>query len=240
MTLFCALPTPAIIPAGLKAKAIRFTLLNYAILSAVLFIPARTLDFWQGWAYVAVSVALPIATTLYFLRYDPHALARRFLRGEKLNAQKFVMFFAKVAYGWGIFLSGLDFRFGWTRERFGPVPWWVSVITLAVILCGHAWFIFVLKSNPYAASIIRTETGQIISAAGPYRVVRHPMYLGMIVTWLATPFALGSLVTVPIFAVIIPAFAARLLFEEKFLRRELPGYADYCRQTRWRLIPFIW
>jgi protein-S-isoprenylcysteine O-methyltransferase Ste14 len=240
MRLFLALPTPVIIPNGLIAKTIRFIVSSFVILSAVLFIPAHTLDFWQAWAYMAVSESLPIAAVLYFYHRDPQALARRLLRAETLSAQKIVMFLVKIAYVWGILLSGLDFRFGWTREHFGPVPWWISVLALIVILCAHVWFIIVLKSNPYAASIIHTEAGQTISAIGPYHVVRHPMYLGMMVTWLATPFALGSLVTVPIFAVIIPTFAVRLLFEEKFLQRELPGYADYCRRTRWRLLPFVW
>lgn len=104
----------------------------------------------------------------------------------------------------------------------------------------HAWFIAVLQANSFASSIIRVETGQTIAVTGPYRFVRHPMYLGMIVSWLVVPPALGSLVSLPVSCPIIPLFALRLLHEEKFLACELPGYSEYCRQTPWRLVPYLW
>lgn len=230
-----ASPTPE-----LKSKAIRLILLNAVSIPLLVFLPAQTLDYWQGWAFVAMSVTLPVSTILYFYKRDPEALARRFLRREKLGPQKVIIFFVKVAYVAGMVLAGLDYCSGWTHVRFGPVPWWLSVAALAVIVASHIWFIYVLRANPFAAVIIQTETSQTISAVGPYRIIRHPMYLGMILGWLAAPLALGSLVALPIFALIIPIFTWRLLHEEKFLRRELPGYADYCRQTPWRLIPYIW
>jgi protein-S-isoprenylcysteine O-methyltransferase Ste14 len=96
-----------------------------------------------------------------------------------------------------------------------------------------------MKANRFAASIIQVEAGQTIAAVGPYRLVRHPMYLGVIVTWLATPLALGSDITLPVFALVIPIIIFRLLNEENMLRRELPGYAEYCRHNRCRLIPFV-
>lgn len=97
-----------------------------------------------------------------------------------------------------------------------------------------------LKSNRFAASVIQIKTGQTIAAAGPYRWVRHPMYFGGVVSWLASPLALGSFVTMPCFLLAIPVLMGRLLDEEKMLRRELPGYGEYCPRTRHRLFPFLW
>jgi protein-S-isoprenylcysteine O-methyltransferase Ste14 len=233
-------PNSAPLPAGLKTKAVRTVLANLLPLPVVLFIPAGTVKFWQAWAYITVSVVYALCVVLYFYNRDPQALARRMLRSEKILAQKFLIFMTKGLWIFSLVLTGLDFRFGWTRAHIGPIPWWLSVVALAIIMGADIWFIAVLKANSFAASIIQVEEGQIIVASGPYRMVRHPMYLGFIVRWLAAPLALGSLVTMPVFSLIVPFMTLRLLNEEKFLHRELPGYSDYCRQVTWRLIPFVW
>lgn len=230
-----ASPTPE-----LKRKTIGLILISALSIPALVFLPAQTLDYWQGWAFAAVALVQPVGTALYFYKRDPEALARRLLRREKLGVQRIIIFLVKLLYVGGLALAGLDFCAGWTRARFGVMPWWLSVAALAVLVASHLWFIYVLRANPFGAAIIHTESNQTICAAGPYRLIRHPMYSGMILGWLATPLALGSLVALPVFALIIPIFAWRLLNEETFLRRELPGYADYCRQTPYRLIPYIW
>ena len=97
-----------------------------------------------------------------------------------------------------------------------------------------------MKANPFAASVIQVEARQTIADTGPYRLIRHPMYAGTIVLWFALPLALGSLVALPAFVLLIPLFILRLLNEEKILRRDLPGYAEFCQRTRYRLIPFVW
>jgi protein-S-isoprenylcysteine O-methyltransferase Ste14 len=100
--------------------------------------------------------------------------------------------------------------------------------------------LWVMKANTFAASTIRVEARQTVISGGPYSVVRHPMYLGGIVMFLATPLALGSYVSLPVFALVIPLYIFRLLNEEKVLREELVGYPEYCSRTRSRLIPFVW
>jgi protein-S-isoprenylcysteine O-methyltransferase Ste14 len=235
-----ALKVPDPLPAGLKAKLVRPVLVSVLLLPALLFVSAGTVKFWQGWAYVTLAVAYSLFVMIYFYWRDRRALARRMLRGEKIFTQKLLMLMASALWVFSFILAGLDFRFGWTRAHIGSLPWWFSVMGLAVVAGADVWFVAVLKANSFAASIIRVEEGQTIAATGPYRIVRHPMYLGFIVRWLATPLALGSLVTIPAFCLIIPLMTLRLLNEEKFLGRELPGYSDYCRQTPWRLVPFVW
>jgi protein-S-isoprenylcysteine O-methyltransferase Ste14 len=210
------------------------------ILPVVLFFPAGTVKFWQGWAFLVVSLLAPILMTVYFHRRDPQLLERRLLRREKISAQKFLMLLMKLLYVSALMIAGLDYRLGWTRTATGPVPAWLTVLALAVMLAGHFWFVWVLEANRFAASVIQIEAGQVIAAGGPYRFVRHPMYLGGVVSWLAAPLALGSFVTLPFFALVIPLLVFRLLNEEKMLRRDLPGYAEYCQRTRHRLIPFVW
>ena len=97
-----------------------------------------------------------------------------------------------------------------------------------------------LKTNSFAASTIRVESGQRVISTGPYRMVRHPMYLGVDLMALFTPLALGSYFALPAFALLIPMIVLRLLNEEKLLRQDLPGYSEYCLRTPFRLVPFVW
>jgi protein-S-isoprenylcysteine O-methyltransferase Ste14 len=97
-----------------------------------------------------------------------------------------------------------------------------------------------LKSNSFAASTIRVESEQRVISTGPYGVVPHPRYLGVDIWLLFTPLALGSYFALPVFVLLIPLIVLRLLNEEKILRQELPGYADYCLHTRFRLVPLLW
>jgi len=207
---------------------------------AVLFLSAGTFRFWQAWALIGVTFAGQLGVAIYFYRHDPQALARRTLRTERIGAQKLIMLFSKALYAFCFILAGLDFRFGWTRAHIGPLPWWLSIVALGVVALTEFWFIAVLTANRFGSSIIQVEDGQRVAVTGPYRFVRHPMYAGWVVKWLATPVALGSLAALPAFCLIIPIFALRLLNEEKFLTRELPGYTEYCRQIRWRLVPYVW
>jgi protein-S-isoprenylcysteine O-methyltransferase Ste14 len=114
------------------------------------------------------------------------------------------------------------------------------LLAQALIFGGFLLVIWVMKVNSFAARTIQVEEGQKVISTGPYSVVRHPMYTGSLVLWLFTPLALSSYVAWPAFALLIPFYFFRLLNEEKFLRRELPGYSEYCLRTRYRLIPFIW
>ncbi len=102
-------------------------------------------------------------------------------------------------------------------------------------------FIFlVFRENSYAGRTVQVDEGQKVISSGPYSIIRHPMYLGSIAMYSAIPVALGSLWALPFFLVMIPVLVFRLLNEEEVLRRDLPGYTEYCRKVRYRLVPFIW
>jgi protein-S-isoprenylcysteine O-methyltransferase Ste14 len=233
-------PTPMPDKARLREKIVRRLFLRSLFLPLALFAPANTVNFWQGWAFLAATVALPSGLEIYFYHRDPQVLARRLLRREKSRLQKIIMLFARVLYIVILVLAGWDFQFGWTRHFVCPLPLWLTILALAIIVITDFWFAFVLQANRFAASVIQVEVGQTIAAVGPYRFVRHPMYAGMVLKWLAIAPALGSFIVWPLCCLIIPIFILRLLDEEKMLRRELPGYSEYYRQTPWRLVPFIW
>jgi protein-S-isoprenylcysteine O-methyltransferase Ste14 len=97
----------------------------------------------------------------------------------------------------------------------------------------------VLRFNTFAGSIVQVEAGQGVISSGPYRMVRHPMYSSFLLFYFLTPFALGSYLAVPVFLLLVPVLVYRLLQEEKFLAQGLPGYAEYCAEVRYRLIPFV-
>lgn len=221
---------------GKLVRGILARLVGLAVLFAlVLFLPAGSLGYWAAWAYIAV-IGVPFTVVLaYFLRRDPAFLERRIRMKEKETTQKAVVAVSSFLFLAGFVVSALDFRFGWS-----DVPLWAVVAADALVMAGYGFVFLVFRENSYASRIVEVERSQKVVSTGPYGVIRHPMYTGIIVMYLATPVALGSWWGIlPILSTPI-ALVVRLLNEEKVLRRGLPGYARYCRKVRWRLVPGIW
>ena len=210
------------------------------ILMVALFIPAGTWGFWQGWAYIGCHCVAVLVFVVHFHYRDPQLLARRMLRKEKVGQQKIILLLLKLNFVLMLMLCGLDHRQGWTLSWLAPVPAWLTLLALALI-GGCQFLLFqVMNANRFAASIIQIEASQSIADTGPYQFVRHPMYAVSIAQSCLTPLALGSFIVWPMFALIIPILVWRLLNEETMLRRDLPGYAEYCERTRYRLVPRVW
>jgi protein-S-isoprenylcysteine O-methyltransferase Ste14 len=182
--------------------------------------------------------AFAVSALGYFYKHDLQLIERR-LRGgwgqETVREQKLIMKLVPAIMLIAFPLPGLDHRFGWSHT-----PLWLTVVAEASVLGGCLMIFWTLKSNSFAASTIRVESAQRVISTGLYGVVRHPMYLGAAIWLLFTPLALGSYFALPVFALLIPLIVFRLLNEEKVLRQELPGYADYCLHTRFRLVPCLW
>jgi protein-S-isoprenylcysteine O-methyltransferase Ste14 len=225
---------------NLTARAGRRLIATLAALAFLLFVPAGSLRFWQAWTFLAVMGTLWTYFFVDLLRHNPQLLERRLRSKESEPVQKLLLkVFSALLYV-GFVTAGLDFRFGWSQRRFGGVP--IGAVAAAQLAGALAyWLVFlVMRANSFAGSTIEVEEGQPVIESGPYAWVRHPMYLGMAVSALAAPLALGSYVALPVFALIVPVLMARLTEEEKTLQRQLAGYAEYCARTRFRLVPWIW
>lgn len=208
------------------------------VVPAMLFGCASSVKFWQGWAWLAVLLLPFLAFMSYLYRHDPKLFERRMRVKEKISAQMFIQAAGYLVFLASWVLAGLDHRFGWSRTALGPVPVWLTLLSDVWILGGLLLMVWAMGVNSFAARTIQVEAGQTVVCSGPYRFVRHPMYLGGAMMFLANPLA--SWIALPVSALVILVLAVRLLSEERLLRHELPGYAEYCLHTRFRLVPLIW
>ena len=222
----------------LYLKAALRLLLLPILLAIVLFVPAGTLDYWEAWLFIAVFFLCSVAITIYLAVRDPQLLARRMKAGPRAEtepAQKIIMVLVIAGFTAAIVVAALDRRFGWSA-----VPAAVVILGDLLVVLAHVAFYVVFRANTFAASTIRLSENQTVISTGPYAIVRHPMYSGALILMVGMPLALGSWWgLVPM----VPSLAGlvwRIIDEERFLCRNLPGYADYMRTVRWRLVPFVW
>src|SRR5882672_9132709 len=221
-------------------RALRSSIYGFLAMAALLFVPAGTLDYWQAYVFMAVFVGGSAAITVYLAIKDPKLLERRMNVGptaEKEPTQKIIMVFALLGFIALLVVPALDRRF---RFMWSSVPPWVSVTGDLLVALGFLLVYFVIRENSYAASTIQVAEGQTVISTGPYAVVRHPMYAGVLPLLIGTPLALGSWWGLGALIFFMPALIWRLLDEERFLHKNLPGYTEYTRKVRYRLVPFVW
>src|SRR5215470_1694087 len=209
----------------LYIRAVRSTILGAVVMAALLFLSAGTLNYWQGWVFFAVFFVASSAIGVYLAIYNPILLERRMSVGptaEKETSQKIIASIALLGFIALLVFPALDHRFGWS-----PVPPYVSVAGDVLVALGFLLTFIVILENDYAASTIQVVEGQKVVSTGLYAYVRHPMYAGVLPMLVGIPLALGSWWGVFGLVIIVPAIIWRLLDEEKFLHKNLPGYTDY-------------
>jgi protein-S-isoprenylcysteine O-methyltransferase Ste14 len=207
------------------------------ILVACLFLPAGAWNYWQGWVFLVVFELCAQAFGVYFLVNDRKAIERRVWVGptaEREPAQKIISALIIASFIAACIVPAFDHRFGWS-----PVAPAVSILGDALVAFSFLIFFLVLQANRYAASTIQVEEGQPVISSGPYALVRHPIYSAALLLIVGIPLALRSGWGVLLLVPFLPALLWRLLDEERFFRRNLPGYAPYTQQAPHRLIPAI-
>ena len=220
---------------SLAVKAIIRFLSALFIIGSILFIPAGTFKYWNGWLFIA-SIFIPMIVVLtYLLIKDPELLEKRFKTKEKEKEQKFIQKVGIVPTLIGFVLPGFDYRFNWSN-----VPTWLVIIATILVVSGYILFIIVMRQNSYASRVIEIQQNQKVIDYGLYSKVRHPMYIAAIIIMLSSPLGLGSyyaLIPMALYPLII---IFRIKIEEEVLKKGLAGYEEYLKKVKYRLIPLIW
>jgi protein-S-isoprenylcysteine O-methyltransferase Ste14 len=208
------------------------------VMGLLLFVPAGTVDYWQGWVYLSIFLGASALITLYLMRRDPALLERR-LRGgptaEKRRAQKFIQLCTSIAFIALLVVPAFDRRFGWSA-----VPLAAVVAGQLLVAIGFCLIALVYRANTFTSATIEVAENQKVISTGPYAIVRHPMYASASLYLLGTPLALGSYWGLVPTVAMMPFLIWRLFDEERFLANNLPGYTEYQKRVRHRLVPLLW
>ena len=216
-------------------EAIIKFLLGVVLIWLLIFLPAGTLNYFNGWLFMIVLFVPMFIAGIIMMIKNPSLLASRLDAKEKQKEQGIVIKLSGLMFVVGFILAGLDFRYGWIK-----LPSWLPYIFAILFILGYILFGFVLKQNTYLSRTIKVEEGQTVVDTGLYGVVRHPMYMATLLMFLSMPLILGSLVSFFVFLVYPILIGIRAVNEEKLLEKELKGYKEYKQKVKYRIIPFIW
>ena len=220
---------------NLFLEAIIKFLFGVVLVGALIFLPAGTLRFSSGWLLMGILFVPMFCAGLVMLAKDPNLLKSRLKAKETQRQQDLVVKLSGLMFIAGFVVAGLDFRFGWL-----VLPGWVKWVAAALFLIAYLLYAEVLRENSYLSRTIEVQEGQHVVDTGLYGIVRHPMYAVTLLLFLSMPLVLGSAISFLCFLPYPFLIAKRLLNEEAFLEKELPGYTEYKQKVKYRLIPGIW
>ena len=205
------------------------------LVGLILFLPAGTLNYPGGWLFCGLLFIPMLILGIVLWRKAPALLKKRLRSKEKLSAQKSVIGLSLLMFVGGFSLAGLDFRFGWTA-----VPGWLVIAASCLLLLSYGLYGEVMRENAWLSRTVEVQEGQQVVDSGLYGIVRHPMYAVTTVLFLSIPLVLGSWIAFAVFLVYPALMVKRIRSEEQLLEAELPGYTDYQKKVKYRMIPFLW
>ncbi len=212
----------------------KFTL-GAALVGALVFVPAGTLEYCEGWLFMGILFVPMFLAGIFMMVKSPELLRKRLNAREKQGGQSLVIKLSGLMFVAGFILAGLSHRLGWL-----PLPDWVSYTAAGAFLIGYLLYAEVLRENAWLSRTIEVQAGQKVIDTGLYGIVRHPMYSATVLLFLAMPLMLGSIISFFVFLLYPILIAARIKGEEKLLEAELPGYGEYKKKVKYRLLPYVW
>ena len=210
-------------------------LMGLVLVGLLIFLPAGTLCFFNGWLLVAVLFVPMLIAGVVMAVCSPQLLKKRLNTKEKESEQKSVVAMSGIMFIAAFVVAGLNYRYVWT-----VMPSWIVWSAVALFLLSYAMYAEVMRENAYLSRTIEVQEGQTVIETGLYGIVRHPMYSATILLFLSMPLVLGSLPSFVIMLVYIPLIVKRIKNEEKVLLAGLDGYEAYCGKVKYRLLPFVW
>lgn len=216
-------------------SAITKYLLGIILIGLLLFLPAGSFHYWNGWLFMAILFIPMLIMGIVMIIYNPELLVKRLLAKEKESEQKKVVLLSGLMFLLGFILAGLNYRFNWFT-----LPKTVVVISSVIFILSYILYMEVLRENTYLSRTIEVFENQKVVDTGLYKIVRHPMYLATLFLFLSIPLVLGSLISFIVFMFYPLIIIKRIRNEEKVLERELKGYKEYQSKVKYRIIPYIW
>ena len=219
----------------LFVKAITKFLSGLILVGLLLFLPAGTFAYPQGWLLMGILFVPMFIAGLIMMKKSPELLRKRLNVKEEQAEQKAVIALSGLMFLASFIVAGLNFRFGWIR-----LPLWVSYAAALLFLAGYVLYAEVLRENVWLSRTVEVQENQKVIDTGLYGIVRHPMYSATLLLFISMPLVLGSVYSFLIFLMYPFIIAKRIKGEEEFLEKELCGYREYKQKVKYRLIPFIW
>ena len=221
--------------AKLFATALTKFAVGVAVIGLLLFLPAGTINWWQGWLFMGILFVPMFVAGLVMMAKAPDLLRKRLDAKEEEGEQKAVLTLSALMFMATFVVAGLGVRFGWPQ-----LPDWASCAGAVVFLAAYALYAEVMRENAYLSRTIEVQGGQRVVDTGLYGIVRHPMYSATLLLFLSMPIVLGSPFSFVIMLAYLPIIAKHIRNEEKVLADGLEGYAEYLTRVKWRLIPHVW
>ena len=219
----------------LFAQAITKVISGLLLVGFLLFLPAGSFLYWNGWLLIAVLFVPMIVAGFVMMKKNPELLRKRLNVKEEQSEQKTVIALSGVMFLAAFIVAGLNFRFGWI-----VLQNWIVYVATAVFLLGYILYAEVLRENAYLSRTVEVQENQKVIDTGLYGIVRHPMYMSTFLLFLSMPLVLGSVISFVIMLVYIPIIAKRISNEEQVLEEGLAGYSDYKKQVKYKVIPYVW
>ena len=215
-------------------EAILKYFLGFIIIGLIIFVPANTLKYWNGWLFMGLLFIPMFIAGIVMMFKNPALLKSRLDVKEKESEQKLVVAISAVMFLLGFIIAGLNYRFNWVQ-----LPNIIVIIASIIFVLSYILYAEVLRENAFLSRTIEVQKGQKIIDTGLYKIVRHPMYFATLFLFLSMPLILGSFISFIIFLVYPFIIFKRINNEEKVLEKELIGYKEYKKKVKYKLIPFI-